>query len=36
MKLEDIKLGMKVLITKDVEENGWEKLNEDLKEKFID
>lgn len=36
MKLEDIKLGMKVLITKDAEENGWEKLNEDLKEKFID
>ena len=35
MKLEDIKLGMKVLITKDAEENGWEKLNEDLKEKFI-
>ena len=35
MKLDDIKLGMKVLITKDYEENGWEKLNEDLKEKFI-
>ena len=35
MKLEDIKLGMTVLITKDAEKNGWEKLNEDLKEKFI-
>lgn len=35
MKLDDIKLGMKVLITKDSEENGWEKLDEDTKEKFI-